>query len=203
MVGNLPPSQEVYEDGFVGAETIALFYAAIETCPPDQPGFVPTTVHIQMQFDPEDVPVSFPISAKHGWAIGFGWFPIWTPCISVEQEIVVSTPGIHEFTLPLSESWECCGHLEHPYPPGYNVYILAVDFPESFPTSGRPSAPLGECDGPCDTWINRGGDWDHAGNFGWPYGSEPLIWAEASYCEYPVATTKVSWSALRARYRTR
>ncbi len=157
-------------------------------------GLLISEVHILLSFGPEDVPVTFEISADVEEII---WddasqcnIPGGQICASDITTITINSEGLYDISIPVN-----CDCL-----PMISSYALGLFFHTDFTSTGFPNLVIDASPVGCTSWNDWGDGWnDLVTNFGFP--GELSIFADVDCCEDPVANESHSWDEIKSMFR--
>jgi len=195
QVGNLNVPTYAITDWAFGAEGYKYLFRAPATCSCPV-GFRLDSIHLLMQFGPEDVPVGFDAFVDLEEAVWDDLSGCYLPgaelCTSLVYTVQIDAEGLFDISLPILEQCQCAAI-------GF-WYFLSFHFVSEFGASGRPDLvadgmPLG-----CRSWNDYGFGWqDLVSDFDWP--GEILMYADAACCEIPVSAEPGTWGSVKSLYR--
>ena len=195
QVGNLNPPSYAITDWVFGAEGYKYLFRVPATCSCSV-GFRLDSVHLLVQFGPEDVPVSFDAYADLEEAVWDDMSGCYLPgtelCISPVYTVQIDAEGLYDISLPIFEQCQCAA-VEF-------WYFLSFHFVSEFATTGRPDLVADDLPLGCHSWNDYGFGWqDLVNEFGWP--GELLMYADVACCEIPVPAKPDTWGGVKILYR--
>lgn len=165
--------------------------------PPDQGacsqgGFKLETVHMYLEFAPDQVPVDFMVCAGLQTAVpdpsGETYAPGGPLCDGPLLQVHVDEPGPFVVSLPVGDACGCQPFDEH--------YFLTVRYPEPFladlPIDDQPQAGV--------VYADEGAGWADMFLIDKTASGKVIIWGDLVCCE-PVAAETRTWSGIKTLYR--
>ncbi len=195
QVGNLNAPTLAISDWFVGIDSYKFLFDPAATCDCTI-GFDLQSVHVFMQFGPEDVPAAFAANvdlAEAVWDDASGcWVPGAEVCTSPVSSITIDTEGLYDIGLPIAGDCACAEM-------GF-FYLLSCHFTTALPTGMEPDAVADDLPTPCTSWYDFGAGWqDLVVDFGWP--GNIIMNGDVVCCEFPVESETTSWGGVKSLYR--
>jgi hypothetical protein len=195
LVGNLNAPTWLLGGWFTGQESYSFIFNPSQqvSC---VSGFQVTQVHMYMDFEPADVPVTFDVYADLGSAVedptSGCTFPGPEDCTGALYTVTIETAGTYDLAIPL----ECeCAYLFDPTGAPY-IYYLSMHFPTAFSarvvTDGLQAA--------CTSYNDFGAGWEDLEPYFTTYGNISM-YADAICCTDPVAVEEKSWGDIKSLYR--
>jgi hypothetical protein len=196
--GNLNDPAYAITDWVWGGETYAYgFTPPVFQCPCPL-GFHVESVHMLLQFAPEDVPATFDAYVN---LAADGQTDIMPPpcpfpgveeCVSPLFTVTITDPGLYDIALPLYDYCDCA-YLEY-------GYFLSFHIPTVFPETMRPNMITDDLPSGCTSYNDYGLGWDDlVVDVGFP--GNIVMWADIICCENPVAVEQGTWGLLKTLYR--
>ena len=195
LVGNLNPPTWLLGGWFTGGESYAFIFnpSAQVTC---TDGFQVTDVHMYMDFEAADVPVTFEVYAGLGSAVMDPAAGCYVPgpveCQGLTYSVTIDVAGSYDIAIPL----DCeCAYLTDATGAPF-IYYLSMTFPTAFTcrvvTDGVQAA--------CTSYNDWGSGWQDLEPYFTTYGNVN-IFADAVCCSDPVATEEKSWGDIKSLFR--
>lgn len=194
MYGNQNPAAFALTDWIYGNESYGTVFRAERPACGCAEGFYITTVHMLMNFGPEDVPVSFDAYAtvrenSFDEATGCN-VPGAYVCSSPVWTVTITSAGLYDVALGMGAAECTCARF------GY-TYALTVDIMTPFashPDAVTDAAPVG-----CTSYNDYGQGWLDLQPIGSP--GENLVYANVWCCPDAVPEESTTWGALKSMYR--
>jgi len=195
MVGNLNAPAWLLGGWFTGQESYSYIFNPSQqvVCPS---GFTVTNVHMFMDFEAADVPVTFDIYADMGSAVMDPATGCYVPgpeeCTGELFTVTIDAAGTYDIAIPLGCD---CAYVYDPTGAPY-VYYLSMHFPTAFTarlvSDGIPAA--------CTNYNDWGAGWEDLDPFFTDFGTINM-YGEVVCCEEPVATEEKSWGSIKSLFR--
>ena len=195
VVGNLNTPQWLLGGWFAGNEAYAFNFtpAAQISC---VSGFATTMVHMYMDFEATDVPVTFDVQGVLGsqvWDPAMGCFvPGDVDCAGSVYTVTIDAAGTYDLAIPMA--CDCAYVFDgagNPY-----QYYLAMYYSGAFTarvvTDGVQAA--------CTSFNDWGQGWQDLEPYFTTYGNIN-IWADVNCCANPVSTESETWGGIKSLYR--
>ncbi len=193
-VGNLNWNPQAVENFIGGQEKFSYIFPVEPVCGCET-GFYFDTIHMLVQFGPEDVPVTLEVNASFEETqmdpTGDHLIPGPPICTSPTYFGTITEAGAYECVIPLTETNCACAEFGWDYAvtvnilnPLENKLDLIVD-----------ENPVGGV-----SWIDQGNGWyDLQSSYQLP--GEVKLMATMKCCSDPVADEQPSWGSLKAMFR--
>jgi hypothetical protein len=194
-VGNLNPGAWLLGGWFAGDEAYAVNFTPAEqiSC---VSGFATTTVHMLMDFEATDVPVTFDVQGVLGsqvWDPTAGCYvPGDIDCVGAAYTVTIDVAGTYDLAIPLA--CDCAYVFDgagNPY-----RYYLAMYYAGAFTarvvTDGVQAA--------CTSFNDWGSGWTDLESIFTTYGNINL-WGDVLCCENPVSVESETWGGIKSLYR--
>lgn len=193
-VGNLTPYAHAVENFISGGEKYGYLWLVEPVCGCET-GFYLDTVHLLVQFGPEDVPVTVRASASFEetqFAATGGYLIPGPPiCTSPTYSGTITQAGAFEITIPLTEANCLCAEFGYHYAVTMNIETTLENKPDLI-TDGVPVGGV--------SWIDQGNGWyDLQSSYQLP--GEVKLMATLQCCSTPVPDDQPSWGHLKALFR--
>jgi len=194
VVGNLNSPMWLLGGWFAGQESYAYIFNPSEqvTC---VSGFQVTTVHMYMDFEVADVPVTFDVYADMGSAVTNAagcWIPGPEECTGALYTVTIDVAGTYDIAIPLD--CECAYIFDNTGAP--YIYYLSMHYPTAF-TARVVSDGLQAA---CVNYNDWGTGWEDLDPYFTTYGALN-IWADVVCCSDPVAIEERSWGDIKSLFR--
>lgn len=195
LVGNLNAPTWLLGGWFVGQESYAYIFNPSQQMTCDA-GFMVTQVHMYMDFEPTDVPVTFDVYADLGSAVMDPAAGCYVPgpeeCTGALYTVTIDVAGTYDLAIPL----ECeCAYLYDVTGAPY-IYYLSMHFPTAF----TARVVTDGVQGACTSFNDYGAGWEDLDPYFTTYGSISM-YADAICCTDPVATENKSWGDIKSLFR--
>ncbi len=192
-VGNLNWYAHAIENFIGGQEKFSYIFPVEPVCGCET-GFYFDTVHMLVQFGPEDVPVTLEVNASFEEtqmdATGDHLIPGPPICTSPTYRGTITEPGAYDCTIPLNETNCACAEFGWDYAISINILNqlenkldLIVD-----------DSPVGGV-----SWMDQGNGWYDMSSMQLP--GEIKLMATTQCCSNPVADDQPSWGSVKAMFR--
>ncbi len=194
QVGNLNQPIDVVPGLLTGDQMFAYLIDpdAESSCPTT--GFMLEAVHMYIDFDVSQVPVTFQVSAGLADAVfdssGQYLVPGGDVCLSPIQTITITIPGLHQITVPVDPS---CGCL-----PIDQDYFLTFNF------FGDIQGQLVIDDQPQPNvvyWNNNGLGWEDMFGIDKTSGGKVIIWGDIVCCTASIGNEDNTWGEVKSLFR--
>ena len=199
MMGNLNAPYYAITDWVWGAEAYKyMFYADQAECTCSA-GFTVESVHIYLQFGPEDIPfdadgIEFDVYVDFEEALWDATLGCWVPgpeiCVSPVYTVFIPGPGLYNISLPMTPGSCPCAYFGYWYGISYH-FVTAFD--------GRPDLITDNVPVGCVSWNDFGMGWEDLQGYGLP--GEISMYADIICCEDPVSTDSKTFGDLKALFR--
>jgi len=200
VYGNQNPAAFAITDWIYGDESYATMFLAERPPCGCADGFFITTVHMLMNFGPEDVPVSFDAyatfrensldEATAGCNVPGAFLcssPVWQSPVST---VNITSAGLYDIALDMGMA-ECpCARF------GY-TYAVTMDILTPF--TSYPDAVTDDASVGCTSYNDYGQGWLDQQSFGFP--GENIVFADVWCCADAVPEEPTAWGALKSLYR--
>ncbi|MCP4571718.1 MAG: hypothetical protein GY838_05145 [bacterium] len=194
VFGNLNPVAYAIPDYMWGAESYAtIFEAELPPCGCPE-GFNVEAVHMYMNFDIEDVPVSFDVSASFMEATfdetAGCEIPGATICTSLTYTVTIETAGLYDVGIPLDPLTCGCAYFGYKYAVSMDIDTAFAEYPDAV----TDEFPLG-----CVSWNNYGSGWIDTIDLGMP--GELSMYADIVCCAPAVPVEDKAWGDVKSLFR--
>ncbi|MCK9997359.1 MAG: hypothetical protein KAH56_13880 [Candidatus Krumholzibacteria bacterium] len=195
MVGNLNAAYWLLGGWFAGQESYAYIFNPSEqvTC---NTGFQVISVHMYLDFEPADVPVTFEVYADLGSAVLDPTSGCYVPgpeeCTGTTYTVTIDVAGAYDISIPL----DCeCAYIFDPSGAPY-IYYLSMHYPTAF----TARVVTDNIQAACMNYNDWGEGWADLDPYFTTYGTINM-YADVICCSDPVGTESRSWGDVKSLFR--
>ena len=194
QVGNLNPPAGTVPGLLTGDQMFAYLIDPDVESSCSTTGFMLEAVHMYIEFDPTQVPATFQVSAGLADAVfdptGQNLVPGGDVCVSPIQTITITTPGLHQVTVPVVPSCGCLP-IDEDYFLTFNIFgevqgQLVID------NQPQPHVVY---------WNNVGGVWEDMFDVDKTSGGKVIIWGDIVCCSAPIGNEDNTWGEVKSLFR--
>lgn len=190
-IGNLNQPAFFAPNIFTGEEAFAYLVQPQEQCPFEGGHFSLLSVTQLLQFEQNQVPVTYQVEAAildAVWDPGLGcWLPAGTIHASLPVAVTVDTEGIAAVTVLLDPLILPLGEF----------YFLSL----RYQGTGQAQLVTDDQPAPCVEYIDRGQGWEDLFDFGKTGDGKGVVFGDIVYATSTVPEETRTWGAIKSLYR--